>query len=937
MFGHRFGSPLMRINVPPFPPGASSGGAGTLASPVIAAWSIGGLLRDLAARGRHPAVVSFGEDGMVTWDSAEVADKALRFALGLRQSGLVRGHAVGLWAANSPVWIIAALAVLAAGGALVPIDDLADREQFAAALKSSNARRVITTAHHLAECGDALRAHGAAAILVDDGNQSEPAATSWRSLLGERMADLADAAEDEPAVVTWTSGTTGSPKAFVLTHHNIATNVVAVQRLAVVGRHDRALLPLPLHHAYPFVVGMLSPLVIGTTIVLPGGASGPLLMRALRDADVTTIVGVPRLYEALEAAIAARIDARGWITRLAWRALLRSTIVVHRATRLPLGHFLFAPIRGRVAPRLRLLVSGGARLDREIEERLAALGWRVLSGYGLAETASLFTCNRPNARRAGSVGRPLDGEVRIARPDDEGIGEIELRGSAITRGYLDNPEANLAAFTEDGWFLTGDLGFVDRDGFLFVAGRIKETLVLGGGRKVIPEDLERVYAHAPEIAELALLEDKGALVALVRPDPARLRERGATNIRDGIRVILAEQAQRLPSYQRLSGFALTNVALPRTHLGKFRRFLLPALYARALAGTSMRAPRLPTPEDEALLREPTAAAVWQLLRQQFPDRPLDLDIDLGLDLNLDSFGWMQLSILLHERLGVVLSETDLARIETIRDLLRLSIDRRTVTGAPQRGGPAAAPSVEYWLAPTGPLLTALGAAFYALNRAVIRGLFRLRVSGIDRLPAAGPFVIAPNHVSYLDPLVVAAALNRSRLRHAFWAGDAQRLFPHRSLRVFCRAVHLFPVDAMHPSATLEGANRILASGEIVVWFPEGWRSPDGGLQHFLPGIGQLLLRSKAPAVPALIGGTFAAWPRSRRLPRLRPLMVTFGDPAPVEALRAAGSGSTDEERVADALRRRLAAVAADAGSERSLASFSGIADRRKYPGGTPPA
>ena len=410
------------------------------------------------------------------------------------------------------------------------------------------------------------------------------------------MADLLDCAGDEPAVLTWTSGTTGSPKAFVLTHRNIATNVEALRRLAVVGDHDRALLPLPLHHAYPFVVGMLAPLTLGTTIVLPGGSTGPLLMRALRDAEVTTIVGVPRLYEALAAAIVARIDARGRTTRRLWQGLLRSAIAVQRSTRWPLGHLLFAPIRRAVAPKLQLLVSGGALLDRGIEEQLAALGWRVLSGYGLAETASLFTCNRPNERRVGSVGRPLAGEVRIARPDDEGTGEIELRGAAITGGYRDDPEANLAAFTEDGWFRTGDLGFTDRDGFLFVAGRIKETLVLGGGKKVSPEDLERVYGDAPEIAELALLEDKGALVALVRPDPARLRDRGATNIRDGIRVILGETAQRLPSYQRLSGFALTNEALPRTRLGKFRRFLLPALYAKRSPAAPDALPTFRSPE-----------------------------------------------------------------------------------------------------------------------------------------------------------------------------------------------------------------------------------------------------------------------------------------------------------------------------------------------------
>src|SRR5206468_6288251 len=123
---------------------------------------------------------------------------------------------------------------------------------------------------------------------------------------------------------------------------------------------------------------------------------------------------------------------------------------------------------------------------------------------------------------------------------EEGIGEIELHGSSITEGYLDNPEADRAAFTPDGWYRTGDLGFVDRDGFLFVTGRDKEILVLGGGKKVAPEDLERIYGDAPEIAEVAVLEDRGALVALVRADRARLHDRGATNLRDGVRVILAE-------------------------------------------------------------------------------------------------------------------------------------------------------------------------------------------------------------------------------------------------------------------------------------------------------------------------------------------------------------------------------------------------------------
>jgi long-chain acyl-CoA synthetase len=793
------------------------------------------------------------------------------------------------------------------------LDDLADSAQIDAALELSGARLLFTTEVHAANCAGVLRKRGVTVVLVDVSEVAAPE-ESWRALLRERKEPLPEPGSADPAALLWTSGTTGSPKAFILTHGNVGANVEALQRLKLVSAEDRALLPLPLHHAYPLIVGTLSTLTIGTPLVLSGGTTGPLLMKALRDGDVTAIVGVPRLYDAIVAAIETRIASRSGAVRVGWQTLLRLAILVQRAIGLRIGRVLFGSVRSGIAPRLRILVSGGARLERETAEKLEAMGWVVLSGYGLAETASLFTGNHPGDQRIGSAGKPLaGGEIRINSPDDRGIGEIELRGPSITRGYLNNPEATRSTFTGDGWFRTGDLGYVDHQGFLFVTGRAKEILVLGGGKKVNAEDLERVYGSAPGVREIAVLEERGTLVALVRADQAQLRARGATNIRDGARIVLAEKAQRLPSYERLSGFALTDQILPRTRLGKYRRFLLHDLYMQALAGGGRRVAHELGPDDRELLSDPTAAAIWTFLRGRYPDQAIDLDVNLNLDLNLDSLSWMELTMTLEEQYGVRLSEQDVAKIETIRDLLRLGSERRKGPEPRAREEPAIAEELERWLAPTGAVLRAIAFALFALNWLLMHGLFRLRVEGRERLPATGPFVITPNHVSDLDALAIAAALPLAAARNVYWAGDIFRLFFHPLTRLICRIVHLYPVDEKHPDAAVTAATQVLQRGQIQVWFPEAWRSPDGRLQRFLPGIGKVLLRSGAPAVPTYIGGAFEALPRGRRIPKLHQITLIFGSAEAAGPLRDAGVGRTDDERIAVALRQRVIELAREGG------------------------
>jgi long-chain acyl-CoA synthetase len=568
---------------------------------------------------------------------------------------------------------------------------------------------------------------------------------------------------------------------------------------------------------------------------------------------------------------------------------------------------LFASLRRRLAPELRILVSGGARLSPRHQERLEAWGWTVLVGYGLAETASVFTCFRPALRRIGSAGTAIGGgEIRIADPDPDGIGEIELRGPQITAGYLNNPEANANAFTADGWFRTGDLGRLEMDGSLTVTGRTKEMIVLGGGKNLNPEELESRYTSRLEIEEIAILEHQGSLVAIVRPNVPAVRAFGAKSARDGIRVVLAEQGQGQRPYERLVGFVLTDQPLPKTRLGKYQRFKLPALYQELYKAVGGPPEVQLTKSDLALLGNPVAATFWDVLRERFPNKATSMAKNPHLDLNLDSFGWMELSIDIEHRLGAPLSEGVIANAETLRDLIEAYMATDLVSRAAEVSGPAGIfTDVEYWLRPTGGLYTFIGVLFFGLNWCLMRALFRLRSVGREHLPKTGAFIIAPNHVSDLDAFAICGVLPLVQLRRTYWAGDIKRLFESQLQQIFSRIAHVFPVGdggAMYP---IKAAITVLRSGRCLGWFPEGWRSPDGTLQAFMPGIGIIMRETDAPVIPTYITGAAEALPRGQFLPSFRQITVVFGRPATFSELEREGEGNTVDERIADGLRKRM--------------------------------
>ncbi|MEA3300076.1 MAG: AMP-binding protein [Pseudomonadota bacterium] len=862
------------------------------------------IVDGLAERSDEPALLYVTVDGTRAINRGALHGDVQRLAAGLA-GRLRRGDTVALFGPDRPEWVVAALAAVCAGMTVLPLDVQASSENLAHMLADSGARLVFTTCDRL----ERLAGAGLPVALLDapDGDPRGMAA-----LMTEPSA-LPDIRPEDPAALFYTSGTTGLPKGVPLTHANLAFQLNAIAATGLLGPGDRVGLPLPLHHVYPFVMGVLTPVALGLPLIIPQALTGPRVVQALRDGEATIMIGVPRLYAALYAAIEAQVAVRGRAAVLLFSRLLAFSVWVRRRLGLHLGRWLFGRLHAQLAPRLRLLACGGAALDPALAWRLEGLGWRLAIGYGLTETAPLLAMNLPPSPRLDAVGSPVPGvEIKIDAPSDQ-VGEVLARGPNVFAGYRNLPEKTREAFTADGWFRTGDLGRME-DGWLTLSGRAKELIVTAGGENIQPEEVERAFAAHPFIQEFALLEWEDRLVGLVLPEPGAICRAGLMDVQAAARQAVEETNPRLASYQRIVEFAVTRDPLPRTRLGKLRRHVLPQVYAAARSGWAEAAAPLP-PErwaepDRLLLEDPAPRQVWEELVRRYPDRHLTPDTGLRLDLGVDSLAWLDLALAMQRLTGAELTETAIAGIETVRDLLRAA-----------QVAPAAARALSWerpdevlparelaWLRPHRGPIRAAHRLLIALNRLLMRGAFRLQVTGLEHL-SAGPCVFAPNHASVLDPFALAAALPSATLTRTCWGGWAGIAFGNPVTRGLSRIGRVLPLTPEQGAlGALALAAAAIRQGDSLVWFPEGQRSVTGQLLPLRPGLGLLMARFPLPVVPVHIAGAFEAMPLGRRWPRLLPIRLTFGPPLDPLPLIAAG-GEAVPSRITEAVAARLAALA----------------------------
>jgi long-chain acyl-CoA synthetase len=794
----------------------------------------------------------------------QVRGAAQTFAARLRRERIVKGDKIILWGENRPEWIVALWGCLCEGVIVVPIDyrssaDLVHRIQGVV-----HARAMVV--------GNEVKLDSDAGVPV-----WRMAEIDWNptDAPSERVAiDPGDTAE-----VIFTSGATAEPKGVVITHRNVLANIVPIERevakyrlLARPFSPVRFLDLLPLSHMFGQAMASFMPPMLTGVVVLMRGYNPREIVRQLKTRRISVLVCVPKMLDVL----------RGHVLQHVPEA--REALEAHAASRsIPLRLWRYRRVHRLLGWKFWSFVVGAAPLERELEEFWSRLGFVVVQGYGLTETAPVVTINHPFKPARGTVGAPIAGvDVKIA-PD----GEILVRGENVTPGYFQADKETASAF-EGGWFHTGDVGEMDKSGRLVVRGRKKEMIVTPEGLNVFPEDVEHVLNGLAGVRESGVVgvardgEERVHVVLVLEP--------GANQDE-----IVRQANTKLEDHQKIrSASVWTNDGLPRTEgTRKLRRRELKR-WAQT-GGTSVERAAAPAARN-------VAGIVGEMAHRDHVTGDTTLD-----ELGLSSLERIELMTALEEQFDTTIDETAFTDAKTVRDLEALVQPATAAPTAPVAGGLQPSQAEARGAPPSEAMV------FPAWNRhlwarairraslpvwilPLARAFAWIQVHGLEHLQRLdGPVIFAANHQSHLDtPAILMALPPRWRYRVApamakdfFDAHFHPERHTWRQVLTLRMAYYLaalffdaFPIPRREAGTreTLRYIGEIVSDGFSILIFPEGHISHSGDVQPFQPGVGMLASRLSVPVVPVRLKGLDRVLHPTWRMARPGRVTVTFGAP-----------------------------------------------------------
>lgn len=754
---------------------------------------------------------------------------------------------IAIFSENRPEWVFAFYAGWKNNAIVVPVDFLASPEEVAFILNDCRPEQIFCSQKTKAVLDEALQSVNHKYTVHTFEDQHYESADFSPDEIGTQ--DL-----EKTAVIIYTSGTTGSPKGVMLSFDNILANAEAVSEKIPIYTDFRTVLALlPYHHIFPLMGAMIAPLRAGGKIAFSPSINSEDIIATLQKNGVNIIIGVPRLYAAFHKGIMDKINAH-FITR----ALFKTAKFINSRA---FSRTIFKTVHQKFGGHVEYMVSGGAKLDEDVARDFRALGFEMLEGFGMTEAGPMITFTRPGKWKIGFAGQAmpdLDVEIRD--------GEIVARGRNIMQGYYNRPEET-AAVLKDGWLHTGDLGAIDKDGYLRITGRKKEIIVLSSGKNINPEEVEKKLKSISDyIADVGVFMNNDQVQAAFYPDFKLLRERGILNIDELFRrEIVDKYNQTVSYYKKISKFIILKEELPKTRLGKLQRFKLTEL-ANSIGLKKIKT-KEPDHEEYRVIRD--------FLMTQTKTDDIFPDDHIEIDLGLDSLDKVSLQTFLQSTFGIKIPEDILIHHPTVEKLSAFMREKKNRFNVEMvKWTEIFKEKVDLTL----PKSWFTWNIFKHLSKAFFRLYFRLEGKGMENIPA-GPCIIAPNHQSFFDGMFVAVFLDDKTNRNTYFYAKEKHI-RKRWIKALANRHNIIISDINKElKLSLQKLAELLKMGKNVIIFPEGSRTSTGELGEFKKTFAILAVEMNVPVVPVSISGAFEALPRGARFPRpWKKIKVKFHKP-----------------------------------------------------------
>lgn len=909
----------------------------------------------------QPAIQIKKDSQYIAYTYQEIYQQAQNIAAFLINSRIKPGDKIAIILENCPEWAFIYFGIVMAGATAVPIDIQSHEKDLHYFLEDSSCKIIFASINLLATLNTLANNLSELNKIIILGDHEIKTENNKIINFGEIQKNIDDTkidnkifpqvSPDNLASILYTSGTTGKPKGVMLSHHNFYSNFLSFTKTGFSFYHNNVLSILPLHHSFPFITFII-PLFSQCKITFVESLKSEDLLECMRESGVGIFVGVPQIFYLFHKKLESEIKKIPFLIRTPLLSLIEIFWWLRKLAGLNLNKILLAKIHKTFGKKLKYFVSGGAKLDSDTAKFFMKIGFTVIEGYGLSETAPIVTFNLDKLHKIDSVGKVIpDVSIKIIETGSEqiidapvgaqraapSIGEIVISGPNVMQGYYKHPEATAEAI-KDGWFYSGDLGHLDNNGYLYITGRKKELIILSSGKNISAEEIELHFSSEKLIKEICVLavgeKETERLMAVIVPDFEYAKKNGEVDIQGNIRWHIETLSKQLPPYKRIMGFIITKEALPRTRLGKLKRFAVKEKYLAELLGNKVAEPTeeiVLSDTDLKLLSSPTAQQIIAVLNEETnPVKPIQPDDHLEIDLGLESLGRIELIMLLERVFKLKIPNEVVTKVSNVRDLITeiqnlIHEQNHTAITSSTTTKPQSEESLWKDILQTElpkDLLkkisvnpTPFEIAFANFAKGTMFTVFKLfsflKINGAENLPINENMILCSNHNSFLDGFVIEAALPTKILEHTFFLG-LKTFFEAPVIKNFAKTMRFIPIDpGTQMIAAMQASAYVLRNKKAICIFPEGERSIDGKVKEFKKGVGILAKELNVRIVPIYIDGTFEAWPRGEKLPKPHRIIVTFGKPCELAELQAIGyklNAKNAYEAIAKGIREKVIAL-----------------------------